>query len=153
MTSTVEGLAGLRGLHLPAEGPLSLPGQIGLAVAVGLLAALVIAAAVAFFARRRASVRRSAMRMLDAARRLDTPERLLVQAKLLRRLARTLDGAAASRSRGEAWAEHLDRIFATTFFTAGAGRYFAGDLYRPGAKPDAEAIERELTTLIRRIKA
>ncbi|MFC7400532.1 DUF4381 domain-containing protein [Chelatococcus sp. GCM10030263] len=153
MTSTVEGLAGLRGLHLPAEGPLSLSGQIGLVIAVGLLAALAIAAAVGFLARRRISVRLSALRMLEAARRLDAPERLLVQAKLLRRLARTLGGTAVARAKGKAWAEHLDRIFATTFFTAGAGRYFAGDLYRPGAEPDPEAIERELTTLIRRIKA
>ena len=62
--------------------------------------------------RRTRSLRRTALAELAASRGLDPDARLLAQAHLLRRLARTVEGEAASGERGEAWATRLDRLVA-----------------------------------------
>src|SRR6516164_8073418 len=106
----------LRGLHLPSE-PLTIgTADIALAIAAGLAAALVIGSLLGLLVRRRRSVRSTALDKLARIGGLAPGERLLAQATLLRRLVRTLDGAAAARRQGEAWLEQLDRSFRTAFF-------------------------------------
>jgi len=103
-------------------------------------------------ARRRGSVRRAALADLAAANALPPERRRVAQAQLLRRLARTLQGDAAADAQGDAWAAALDRLFATTFFSAGAGRIFAEGLYRRGAS-EPGPVDAELARLFARIGA
>ncbi len=62
------------------------------------------------------------LRELALARGLAPEPRRVAQARLLRRLVRTLKGEEAARARGPAWAETLDATFATDFFRNGPGR-------------------------------
>ena len=142
----------LRGLHLPSQAG-AIQGEVVVAVALGFLAALLVGLVRALRGRRRATLRRAALRELDAARALAPEARLVAQARLLRRVARTLEGDAAAAERGEAWAARLDRIFATDFFSRGAGHVLVDGLYRRRAEPDAGTVDAELARLLARIKA
>ena len=97
---------------------------------------------------RRAGLRRSAAQALAASRGLAPAERLAAQAHLLRRLVRARLGETAAAAQGEGWLAALDRAFATTFFTDGAGRAYADALYRRGGAGDVEALDRSLVGLI-----
>ncbi|KQO65550.1 MULTISPECIES: DUF4381 family protein [unclassified Methylobacterium] len=145
------GLDQLRGLHLPAETG-GAQGAVMLAIALGFTAALVLGLLRLLRARRRGSVRRAALADLAAANALPPERRRVAQAQLLRRLARTLQGDAAADAQGDAWAAALDRLFATTFFSAGAGRIFAEGLYRRGAS-EPGPVDAELARLFARIGA
>lgn len=123
-----------------------------LAIALGFTAALALGLLRHLAARRRASVRRAAQAELAAAAVLPPAQRRVAQARLLRRLARTLQGDAAAQAKGADWAATLDRLFATTFFTAGAGRVFAEGLYQREA-PDPGPVDAELARLFARIGA
>ncbi len=142
----------LRGLHLPggASGPV--PGEILLALVLGFAAALLVGLLRHLVARARLSVRRAALAELAASRALPPPERILAQARLLRRLVRTLDGDEAASTHGAPWAERLDACLRTDFFTLGAGRVLVDGLYRREV-PDPARLDAELTRLIGRLKA
>ncbi len=145
------GLAQLRSLHLPpVDG--SGQGEVVLAIALGFTAALLVGLFRFLRDRRRNSVRRAALAELAAARPLPPEARLVAQARLLRRLARTLRGDAAASGQGADWARTLDGLFATTFFTTGAGRGLVENLYRRET-PDPAAIDAELGRLFARIGA
>ncbi|WP_375409068.1 DUF4381 family protein [uncultured Methylobacterium sp.] len=146
------GLEQLRGLHLPAGSAGGLQGEIALAVALGFLAALLVGLVRWWQRRARASVRRSALNELAATRQLPPQARLVAQARLLRRLVRTLQGDAAADAKGEAWSAVLDRLFTTTYFSRGAGRVLGEGLYRREAA-DPAAIDAELGRLFTQIKA
>ncbi|KQP83137.1 DUF4381 family protein [Methylobacterium sp. Leaf117] len=141
----------LRGLHLPAETGAA-QGAVMLAIALGFTAALAFGLLRWLRARRRGSVRRAALRELAAANALPPESRRVAQAQLLRRLARTLQGDAAADAQGAAWAATLDRLFATTFFSAGAGCIFTDGLYQRGA-PEPGPVDAELARLFARIGA
>ncbi|MET0369235.1 MAG: DUF4381 family protein [Methylobacterium sp.] len=142
----------LRGLHLPggASGPV--PGEILLALVLGFGAALLVGLLRILVSRVRASVRRAALADLAGSRTLAPPDRILAQARLLRRLVRTLDGDEAASAHGAAWAARLDGRLRTDFFTAGAGRVLVDGLYRREV-PDPALLDAELTRLIGRLKA
>jgi len=142
----------LRGLHLPADAAGAAQGPVVLAIALGFTAALLVGLVRYLRARQRGTVRRVAARELAAANALPPEHRRVAQAQLLRRLARTLQGDAAADAQGAAWAAALDRLFATTFFSAGAGRIFAEGLYRRGA-PEPGPVDAELARLFARIGA
>lgn len=144
-------LAQLRGLHLPPVDGTG-QGELMLAIALGFTAALLVGLFRSLRDRRRNSVRRAAVAELAASRSLPPEARLVAQAGLLRRLARTLRGDAAASSQGADWARTLDGLFATDFFTLGAGRGLAQDLYRRES-PDCAAIDAELDRLFARIGA
>ncbi|GEO98780.1 DUF4381 domain-containing protein [Methylobacterium haplocladii] len=146
-------LSTLRGLHLPAGGSSVLQGEIVAAIALGFAAALLFGLARILLARRRSTVRRAALHELTRARNLDPQTRLTAQARLLRRIVRTLEGEEAASARGTAWAQKLDGTFATDFFSRGAGRAFVDGLYRRPAAADPAAIDTELGRLFSRIKA
>lgn len=152
MNSVPAGLEQLRGLHLPTGSAGSLQGEIALAVALGFLAALLVGLVRWLQRRARDSVRRSALNELAVTRHLPPEARLVAQARLVRRLVRTLQGDAAADAKGEAWSAVLDRQFATTFFTRGAGRVLGEGLYRREAA-DPAAIDAELGRLFTQIKA
>jgi hypothetical protein len=141
----------LRGLHLPAEAG-GTQGAVMLAIALGFTAALAFGLLRLLLARRRDSVRRAAQRELAAANALPPEQRRVAQAQLLRRLARTLQGDTVADAQGADWAAALDRLFATTFFTQGAGRIFAEGLYQRGA-PEPGPIDDGLARLFARIGA
>jgi hypothetical protein len=124
---------------------------LALALAIGLAAALLVEVAAAAWRKRRRSVRQAALANLAKARELPAAEQAIAHAKLLRRLVRTLEGEAAARRHGEAWAAQLDRSFKTTFFSEGAGRHYVDGLYRGGASPDVAALDRALEMLFGRI--
>ena len=145
------GLDQLRGLHLPGGGAGMLQGEIVAAAALGLLAALLVGLVRHLRSRTRATVRRAALHALAATRGLEPGERLVAQARLLRRLARTLRGDDVAQAEGADWAVRLDALLRTDFFTRGAGRVLADGLYRRQA-PDLDAIEAELARLIGRIR-
>ena len=142
----------LRGLHLPgaADGPVQ--GEILAALVLGLGAALLVGLARTLIARARLSVRRAALAELAGSRGLDGPDRILAQARLLRRLVRTLKGDEAASAQGAAWAGRLDAVLRTDFFTAGAGRVLVDGLYRRES-PDPASLDAELSRLIGRLKA
>lgn len=131
-------LAGLRPIRAPAlaEGAL-IEGVMAMAAA-GAAAALVVAAlvlAVRLVARglsRRSGPRRRLRDGLRRAATLPPEERLAEEARLLRAYAAAVDGVAAAATEGDAWLATLDRLFATTAFTAGPGRVFGAGLYAPG---------------------
>ncbi len=155
-------LDGLRALHLPGGAAGPIPGEILLALLLGFGAALLVGLLRLLLARRRLSVRRAALAELAGSRGLDGPERILAQARLLRRLVRTLGGDAAASAEGAAWAARCDALLRTDFFTAGAGRVLVDGLYRrttptPTAPaptaPDPTALDAELARLIGRLRA
>lgn len=122
-------LDGLRDLHWPFAGAAA--GPVATMIAVGCALAIGLSAALWPVLRRWRAVRRAALAALATSRLLDPPERLAAQAMLLRRVVRTIDGDAAARLHGRDWLAHLDRLFATRFFTEGEGRSFGEALYRP----------------------
>jgi hypothetical protein len=141
----------LRGLHLPGIAA-GAQGEIVAALAAGFIAALLVGLARALRDRRRATVRRSALTELAASRGLEPQARLVAQARLLRRLVRTLAGEEAAAAQGRDWAGRLDALLGTDFFTAGAGRALAEGLYRRGSA-DPDALEAELGRLIGGLRA
>ncbi len=104
----------LRGLHLPggASGPV--PGEILLALVLGFGAALLVGLLRVVVSRVRASVRRAALADLAGSRALAPPERILAQARLLRRLVRTLDGDEAASAHGAPGPRASTRVCAPT---------------------------------------
>jgi len=136
-------LARLHDIHLPAPA--------GADWIVLLLAAIVALAGFALIAwglwRRRR--RRPAVVRLVELQQLPPEARLTAYASLLRQavLATSAD-PAPGRLSGEPWLRHLDRRFATTFFSDGPGRVFGNDLYRPGVAPDWPALDRALRRML-----
>lgn len=149
---TPASLDQLRGLHLPggAAGPVQ--GEILLALILGFSAALLVGLVRFLVSRSRASIRRAALSDLAGSRGLDAPDRILAQARLLRRLVRTVSGDEAASAQGATWAERLDATLRTDFFTAGAGRVLVDGLYRRET-PDPAALDAELSRLIGRLRA
>lgn len=152
MNAVPAGLDQLRGLHLPTGSAGSIQGEIALAVALGFLAALLVGLVRWLQRRAKASIRRSALNELAVTRQLPPEARLVAQARLLRRLVRTLQGDAAADAKGEAWSAVLDRLFSTTYFSRGAGRVLGEGLYRRETA-DPAAIDAELGRLFTQIKA
>ncbi|MFD1356229.1 DUF4381 family protein [Methylorubrum suomiense] len=146
-------LSALRGLHLPSGGGGVVQPEVVAAIALGFGLALLVGLIRILRARRGASVRRAALRELALARGLAPEPRRVAQARLLRRLVRTLKGEAAARARGAAWAETLDATFATDFFRNGPGQAFTEGLYRRPGSIDPDAIDSGLTRLLSRIRA
>lgn len=142
----------LRSLHLPGGATGPIPGEILLALILGFGAALLVGLLRLLLARSRLSVRRAALSDLAGSRSLDAQERILAQARLLRRLVRTLKGDEAASAQGGAWASRLDALLCTDFFTAGAGRVLVDGLYRRET-PDPAALDAELSRLIGRLRA
>ncbi len=120
--SSPTDLTQLRGLHLPADAGSGAQGEVVLAIALGFVAALLVGLVRLLRARANASVRASALRGLAETRTLAPDARLIAQARLLRRLARTLVGDEAASTQGRDWAATLDRLFATDVFSKGADR-------------------------------
>lgn len=140
-------LADLRGLHWPTGGGGWLQGELLAAIALGFLAALLVGLFRLVRARMRDTIRRAALRELALASALPPAERSVAQARLLRRIVRTLSGEAAATVRGPAWADRLDRTFKTTFFSEGAGRDLVEGLYRRPGGADPAAIQAGLNRL------
>ncbi|CAO4138561.1 DUF4381 domain-containing protein [Methylorubrum thiocyanatum] len=146
-------LSTLRGLHLPTGGTSAVQPEMVAALALGFGLALLVGLIRLVRARRAVSVRRTALRELALAARLEPEARRVAQARLLRRVVRTLKGEEAARSRGPAWAATLDATFATDFFRSGPGRAFADDLYRRPDSIDPAAIDTGLGRLLSQIRA
>ncbi|AIQ92712.1 MULTISPECIES: DUF4381 family protein [Methylobacterium] len=142
----------LRGLHLPGGAAGALQGEVVAAAALGFLAALLVGLVRYGRGRARAGIRRAALAELARSRNLDPEARLVAQARLLRRLGRTLGGETEARATGADWAARLDALFRTDFFTRGAGRVLADGLYRR-QDPDLDALDAELGRLIGRLRA
>ncbi|CAA2156917.1 hypothetical protein MBRA_02349 [Methylobacterium brachiatum] len=140
----------LRGLHLPGEPPGRFRARSSRRRR-SVLAALLVGLVRYLRGRARASLRRAALAELAGSRDLDPESRLVAQARLLRRLARTLAGDAAVRETGAAWATRLDTLLATDFFTKGPGRVLADGLYRR-QEPDLDGLDAELGRLIGRLR-
>ncbi len=138
----------LRPLHPP---PADGTAEILVMTLVGCLAAAAGALALRRLRARRQPARRAALAALAASRRLPAPDRLAAQAQLLRNVADARDSGARAL-RGEDWLAHLDRIFATRFFSEGPGRAFGDALYRPRDDDPAEALDRELQKLLTRLQ-
>jgi hypothetical protein len=149
MVDPARALDGLRDIHWPVAADAA--GPVVTMILIGCLLAGGLSAGLWPLLRRWRAVRRSALAALAASRSLDPPERLAAQAVLLRRLVRTIDGDAAGRLQGRDWLERLDRLFATRFFTEGAGSGFGEALYRPpsGEDPDRhiDALDASLARL------
>ncbi|MGU3664720.1 DUF4381 family protein [Methylobacterium sp. A49B] len=140
----------LRGLHLPGGAAGAVQGEVVAAAVLGFLAALLVGLVRYGRSRARASLRRAALAELARSRGLPPEARLVAQARLLRRLGRTLgDDAGAT---GADWAARLDGLLRTDFFTRGAGRVLTDGLYRR-QDPDLDALDAELGRLIGRLRA
>ncbi|AMB43891.1 DUF4381 domain-containing protein [Methylobacterium sp. AMS5] len=153
MTGPAPDLSTLRGLHLPTGGNSAVQPEMVAALAVGFSLALLVGLIRLVRARRGASVRRAALRELALARNLEPEARRVAQARLLRRVVRTLKGEAAADTSGAAWAATLDTTFATDFFRSGPGRVFTDDLYRRPKTVDPAAIDAGLGRLLSQIRA
>ncbi len=146
-------LTALRPLHLPTGGGGAVQPEVVAAIAVGFGLALLVGLIRISRARLGASVRRAALRELALAQNFPPEPRRVAQARLLRRLVRTLKGEEAARARGPAWAETLDATFATDFFRSGPGQALTDGLYRRPGSTDSEKIDDGLTRLLSRIRA
>jgi len=153
MTVPAPDLSTLRGLHLPSGGNSAVQPEMVAALALGFSLALLVGLIRLVRARRGASVRRTALRELALAQNLEPEARRVAQARLLRRVVRTLKGEAAAGTSGAAWAATLDTTFATDFFRSGPGRVFADDLYRRPKTIDPAAIDAGLGRLLSQIRA
>lgn len=102
--------------------------------------------------RRRGRIYAAAAAQLALARTAPPEERLAAQALVLRRVARQVGGEPVVRAQGAAWLERLDGVFATQFFTRGAGRVFAEGLYQRSAAVDVDHLEREVLRLIAQVR-
>ncbi|UYW27029.1 DUF4381 domain-containing protein [Methylorubrum extorquens] len=153
MTAPAPDLSTLRGLHLPTGGNSAVQPEMVAALAFGFSLALLVGLIRLVRARRGASVRRAALRELASAQNLEPEARRVAQARLLRRVVRTLKGEAAAGTSGAAWAATLDTTFATDFFRSGPGRVFADDLYRRPKSVDPAAIDAGLGRLLSQIRA
>ncbi|CAO4137525.1 DUF4381 domain-containing protein [Methylorubrum extorquens] len=153
MTTPAPDLSTLRGLHLPTGGNSAVQPEMVAALALGFSLALLVGLIRLVRARRGASVRRAALRELALAQNLEPEARRVAQARLLRRVVRTLKGEAAAGTSGTAWAATLDTTFATDFFRSGPGRVFADDLYRRPKTIDPAAIDAGLGRLLSQIRA
>ncbi|XYD06555.1 DUF4381 family protein [Methylobacterium sp. NMS12] len=146
----------LRGLHLPGGAAGAVQGEVVAAAALGFLAALLVGLVRYGRGRARATLRRAALAELARSRGLDPEARLVAQARLLRRLDRSLDRSGeagpGTRATGADWAARLDGLFRTDFFTRGAGRVLADGLYRR-QDPDLDVLDAELARLIGRLRA
>ena len=134
----------LRKLHPPDIGaawPLA-----ALALAGGVLA-LALAAFLWPRWRARQRMRRAALAALAGTRALAPGERIAAQAMLLRRVLATLGHGDAARGQGEGWPACLDAVFATAFFTGGAGQALAGAQYRPVSQATVAALDEGLARL------
>ncbi|WP_232629583.1 DUF4381 family protein [Methylobacterium sp. Leaf118] len=146
-------LTALRGLHLPTGGGGAAQPEMVAALALGFGLALLLGLVRIVRARRGASVRRAALHALRQAEALEPEPRRVAQARLLRRLVRTLKGEEAARARGGAWAETLDATFATDFFRRGPGQALTDGLYRRPGGADQAALDAGLARLVARIRA
>ena len=153
MTTPAPDLSSLRGLHLPTGGNSAVQPEMVAALVLGFSLALLVGLIRLVRARRGASVRRAALRELALAQNLEPEARRVAQARLLRRVVRTLKGEAAAGTSGTAWAATLDTTFATDFFRSGPGRVFADDLYRRPKTIDPAAIDAGLGRLLSQIRA
>lgn len=144
----------LRGLHLPGGAAGAVQGEVVAAAALGFLAALLVGLVRYGRGRARDTLRRAALAELARSRGLGPEARLVAQARLLRRLDRSLDrsGGAGTGATGATWATRLDGLFQTDFFTRGAGRVLADGLYRR-QDPDLDALDAALARLIGRLRA
>ena len=142
----------LRALHLPTERLATDGADAALAVAIGLAVALVVGIVLNLLMRRRRPIRRAALAMLSQMSALPPAEHTVAQARLLRRLVRTLSGEIAARRQRSAWLEQLDLTFRTDFFTRGGGRYYVDGLYQEQQIPDAAALAHKLEKLFRHIR-
>lgn len=149
---TQAALASLRELHLPTGGGGVLQGEILAAIALGFVTALLVGAIRLVRARMRDTIRQAAMHELAIANVREPGERRVAQARLLRRVVRTLSGDADSAARGADWAAVLDRTFATRFFSEGAGNTLVEGMYRRPSESDTATIDAELGGLFSRIK-
>lgn len=152
-------LEALRPAHLPPVSAAISFADLALPVAIGLLFALLVALV---WPRRIKGRRRMARRALDELRRaraLPPEEARLAQARLLRRVVERRDGAAAAGLSGAAFAAHLDRSFATDFFSKGPGRSLTLSLYEPAngnapqAKQEADEVASGLERLFVKLRA
>ena len=150
MAEPQAGLEALRPLHGSGPGLIADP-LLWLALGAGLALAAAAALAAPRALLRQRALRREALAELRLTSELAPAEALRAQALLLRRIARTVSGEATMQLAGEAWLSELDRIFATAFFTKGAGRCFGAALYAP-QQPDAGAVQDELARLLSRLR-
>ena len=144
MADPSDVLERLRPLRPPPPDDIS---TILMMAVAGCVAAIALTLALRFLRDRRRPLRRAALVSLAESRILPPPDRLAAQAQLLRFVAGARDQDARPL-RGDAWLAHLDKVFATTFFSAGPGRAFGEALYRPRADDPAEALDQELTRLL-----
>ncbi|MGX5774066.1 DUF4381 family protein [Methylorubrum zatmanii] len=150
---TPPDLSALRGLHLPTGGGGAVQPEMVAAIALGFGLALLVGLIRLVRARRGLSLRRTLLRELTRAEALEPEARRVAQARLLRRVVRTLKGEEAAGARGSAWAATLDDTFATDFFRNGPGRVFADDLYRRPTATDPGAVDAGLGRLFSQIRA
>lgn len=123
-----------------------------LTLAVGCAAGLLLLALAILARHRRAGLRDAAAAALARTRTLDPGDRLAAQAALLRRLVRQIAGEDAARLQGAAWLAELDRVFATTSFTQGAGVAYGEALYA-ATLPDVDVLDAELARLFAKLRA
>jgi hypothetical protein len=150
MADAIGALAGLRAIHPPAD--FSPAPVVAAAALAGCVCALLALASLRRLPLKWRALRRSALSGLAQSRSLDPGERLAAQAALLRRVVRAIEGEAPARLRGSDWLACLDRVFATSFFTRGAGLAFGDALYRPASGHDVAALDTALEKILARIR-
>ncbi|MGO9674386.1 MAG: DUF4381 family protein [Methylocella sp.] len=150
MADPVALLDELRPLHNVASGVDGAAPIVAMTL-LGCAAALILTFTLGPWLARRRALRREALENLAATRALPAPDRLAAQAAILRRLVRSVNGAAA-RERGDAWLDSLDLTFSTRFFSKEQGEAFGDALYRPVADLDVAALDAALERLFARIE-
>lgn len=151
MADATEALAALRPDRWPAAPPGFPASDVAFALLAGALAGLVLALLVTALGRgRTVSPRRAALSALARTESLPAAERLAAEAAALRAFATARLGPEAAKAEGETWLATLDRLFATRFFTEGAGRRLGAALYAPGP---AEPLGADLVRLVKSARA
>ena len=92
-----------------------------------------------------------ALAALECSRDYPAADRLVIQARVLRAVADSIDPAACLLH-GDAWLSRLDEMFNTNFFSQGPGRIFGEELYKPVSTAVTDNLDTELSHLLARLK-
>lgn len=138
----------LRGIHAPpSDGAMTL-------ITMSLLGAMTASGLVIYLYRRWRMKQESygkALAALECSREYPAADRLVIQARMLRDVANSIDPAACFLH-GDAWLSRLDEIFDTNFFSQGPGRIFGEELYKPVSTAVTDNLDTELSHLLARLK-
>ena len=133
--------------RLPALATRAVAADWTAGIALGLLAALMLSLLASLLFRPRMTAADQALKALSASQKLPVAERLLAQVTALKTLAVALNVKIAP-----GWLAALGQKLGTKVFTTGPATDLQTVIYQPVPDVDPDALQQELTPLIKRLR-